>query len=116
MRVLDVLANRVRVDIKDKNVGLTEAASPSCVNISISASCSRIRLLSLTCSDHQHHFIDPFYALRGPIESPLVTCSAFMEPIWPPLLPAITPRFRLLLLLYIPTLACVGYCDWVCWG
>lgn len=39
---------------KDKNVGLTEPASPSCVNISISASCSRIRLLSLTCSDHKH--------------------------------------------------------------
>lgn len=39
---------------KDENVGLTEPASPSCVNISISASCSRIRLLSLTCSDHQN--------------------------------------------------------------
>lgn len=40
-----------------------------------------------------------------------------MELIWlPPL--AMAPRFRLLLLLYIPTLGCVGpgYCGWVCWG
>ena len=47
------------------------------------------------------------------------TCSALMEPIWltpPPL--AMAPRFRLLLLLYIPTLGCVapGNCDWLCWG
>lgn len=53
-----------------------------------------------------------------------LTCSVFMEvmelicpDIWfmlPPL--AMTPMFMLLLLLYIPPLGCVEYCDWDCWG
>lgn len=35
--------------------------------------------------------------------------------MFPPLL-AMTARFMLLLLLYIPPLGCVEYCDWDCWG
>lgn len=69
-----------------------ELGSPSCVNMSIPASCPRIRLLSLTCSV----FIEA------------------MELICPDI--GFTLRFTLLLLLYIPPLGCVEYWDWDCWG
>lgn len=61
---------------KDENVGLTEPASPSCVNISISASCSRIRLLSLTCSDHQNTAGSWIHSLLLYI----ISCSPVLRP------------------------------------
>lgn len=48
----------------------------------------------------------------------ICTCSVFMaamELICPGIW-FMLPRFMLLLLLYIPPLACVEYCDWDCWG
>lgn len=117
---------------------LTELVSPSCVNMSISTSCSRIRLLSLTCKGEDNtiniypkklqlnlyhgHWHEPGNSRKLTWRRASLTCSGFMElicpDIWftlPPLL-AMTPRFMLLLLLYIPALGWVEYCDWDCCG